>query len=362
MKRTCGVLVVGALLSVLLTVITQECRASDERERQVALLGGAPHLQPASALGQEASRLPAGAPPQVPAETFPLGAGDVLKVTVWGYPELSDPHVVISPDGTVSYPLIGVLSAAGLTAQDVAGAIGSALTPHLVDAPVVSVGVGELRSRRISVMGSVTKAGTYPLWGDDVTILEALATAGGLEAGSLPAEAKVLRLTDRGMREVISVNLHPMLSDVEGMQPDVILKPGDIVYVPNQAGLRKVCVLGEVNAPGLYTLTPSMTVVEALTAAGWVKPSGVIGSVMVARRETQEERQFFRINARRIIDRHDWSEDLALRPGDIVYVPEHLIAKIGDFVSFFSSKVEPVAAAYLRVYDATDPASYVVDR
>ena len=143
------------------------------------------------------------------------------------------------------------------------------------------------------------------------------------------------------------------------------MRPGDVVYVPGQATRRKVCVLGQVKVAGLYTLSPHMTVVEALTAAGWVEPSGVLNSVIVARRGSggdHGDQKFFRVDARRVITQRDWSQDLPLQPGDIVYVPEHFVAKLGEFVGFFTARVEPVAHTYLRVYDATNPASYLVDR
>ena len=54
--------------------------------------------------------------------------------------------------------------------------------------------------------------------------------------------------------------------------------------------------------------------------------------------------------------------DFQLQPGDIVYVPKQFFAKVGDYVGFFTSTVEPAAHTYLRVYDATNPANMIVDR
>ncbi|MBI4003956.1 MAG: polysaccharide biosynthesis/export family protein [Candidatus Omnitrophica bacterium] len=324
---------------------------------------GAPVLPPVTPPAKPPAHLP-GLSEQDDAAEFLLGAGDALKVTVWGYPELSE-QVVVLPDGTFSYPLLGTLPAGGQTVREVAHTISRALTPH-IESPSVSVVVADLRSRRVSVMGDVVRAGTYPLWDDTVTVLEALAQAGGLGNTALPAEVKIFRRHEQGTGEVMQLDLTSLL-DEEADHTDVILMPGDVVYVPSQLSRRRVCVLGEVNAPGLYALTPNMTVIEALTAAGWVKPSAVLNSVMVARRGTGSDEQgqaheFFRVNAQRVIRRQDWTQELVLEPGDIVYVPQTFIAKVGNFVSLFTSKVEPVAETYLRVYDATNPASVLVDR
>ena len=296
----------------------------------------------------------------VPRE-FVLGAGDVIKVTVWGYPELSE-QVVVLPDGTCSYPLVGTLHVSDRTADDVAQTIGQALERH-VESPKVSVVVTEMRSRRFSVLGAVSKAGTYPLWDDRVTVLEALSQAGGISDTALPSQVKIFRFREEGQNqgEIVHLNVSSVL-DGELEASSLILKPGDVVYVPSQSGRRRVCVLGEVNVPGLYTLTPNMTVVEALTAAGWVRKTGVLKSVMVARRRQSTEHEFYQVDAYRVIREQDWVHDLALEPGDIVYVPQTFISKIGDFVNIFSSTVEPAAMTYLRVYDATDPASVLIDR
>ncbi|GEM_PF-396727 len=348
------------LLSILLVcACPTACYAAEDPQRQVAVLPGAPI--PSSAVLPQPTTEADFQATSLEGSEFVLGPGDTLKVTIWGYPELSE-QTTILPDGTVSYPLVGVTRAAGLTAKGFSEELGSALAPHLVGVPKVSVAISEMRSRRFSVMGDVAKAGAFPLWGDDVTVLEAVAQAGGMGTRALPAEVKIFRTNSEGVRESIPVDLTALLTQPDAARADLRLQPGDVVYVPSQDTQRKVCVLGEVNSPGLYGLTPEMTVVEALTAAGWAKPSGVTTSVMVARRTSDGAKEFHRVNVERVVRQQDWAQDLVLAPGDIVYVPEHFISVVADFVNFFSTRVETAAHAYLRVYDATNPASYVVDR
>ena len=293
-------------------------------------------------------------------QEFLLGPGDKLQVTIWGFPELSSEALVL-PDGTVSYPLIGSVQAQGLTAKGFAEKIQYALESH-ISSPKVNVVISQMNSRRYSVMGEVNRAGVYPLWDDETDVLEGIAQAGGMGASALPAEVKILRHPPQGPEEVIKVDLHSRLDEAVPPQRWV-LKPGDVIYVPSQSTRKKVCVLGEVNVPGLYTLTPNMTVVEALGQAGWIRPSGILKSVMVARRDPQGEgHQFFKIDVHQAVVKRDWSQHLPLQPGDIIYVPEKLFSQIGTFVRFFTSSVEPAAQTYLKVYDAAQPASVLVDR
>ena len=289
-----------------------------------------------------------------------LGPGDVLKVTVWGYPELSE-SVTVLPDGTVSYPLAGAVQAQGLNAQSFADAIRQALEPHIAE-PRVSVVISQMRSRSFSVLGDVQKAGVYPLWGDSVNILESLAQAGGMTATAVPTEVQIFRRQGEGPNDTERINVASLLNEAQH-GPLPVVRAGDVVFVPGQNSRRRVCVLGEVRTPGLYPLTSDMTVIEALTAAGWVKSSGILSSVMIVRRDAVGgARQFYRVDAKRAVLKQDWEQHVALQPGDVVYVPEHFIAKVGDFVGFFSAKVEPAAHAYLRVYDAANPANVLIDR
>ena len=289
---------------------------------------------------------------------FALGPGDGMTITVWGYPELSVETIVL-PDGTISLPLLGALPAAGLTAAGLSEQIADALTQQVLDPPNVTVIVTTLRSRTFSVLGEVGTPGIFPLWGERINVLEALAQAGGVGPRALPHQVRLVRAAASGVRESLPLDLADL---VEHPETDPTLQPGDLLFVPGQDVRRKVCVLGEVAIPGLYALSDGMTVVEALTAAGWTTPSAALGSVMVARRSSGDRKTFFRVNAVRVVKKQDWSQDLTLQPGDIVYVPAHFFASVANYVRFFTSNVEPTAATYLRVYDASNPASYIVTR
>ncbi len=290
---------------------------------------------------------------------FRLGPGDEIQVTVWGYPELSE-KVVILPDGTVSYPLLGMFVASGYTVGDLSEAMQTAFAKH-IQSPQVNVSIVQMRGRRFSITGDVRQAGTYPLWGENVMVLEGIAQAGGWNSSALLETAKIYRVNARNTTDVIELDLRDLLNNLSGREQP-LLHPGDVVHIPSQADQRKICVLGQVAQPGLYPMTRDMTVVEALSAAGWVQSSAGMKSVIIARRKANGEHEFFTANVHRAVKKQDWSQHLPLLPGDIVFVPEKFISKMAGVVKMFTSTVEPAANTYLRTYDATDPATVLINR
>jgi polysaccharide export outer membrane protein len=103
--------------------------------------------------------------------------GDALLVNVWGQASLSQ-EVTVRPDGNITLPLVGDVSAAGQTPAALGVEIGRRLNGLVLD-PKVSVSVRTSREPSISVVGEVKTAGTYPLRPGE-GVLEILARAGGL--------------------------------------------------------------------------------------------------------------------------------------------------------------------------------------
>ncbi|MCK5012761.1 MAG: SLBB domain-containing protein [Candidatus Omnitrophica bacterium] len=215
-------------------------------------------------------------------------------------------------------------------------------------------------SSRISVLGEVRRPGVFPMEDMNITVYEAIAQAEGFLSTAYKKQVNILRVDEYGNKMALNVNLDNASMSL-GDDARLKLWPGDIVYVPGQSDSKQVSVIGKVAAPGRYNFDPGMTVIDVLTAAGWITKEGVASSVMLARRKTGNAK-FMRINARNILKKSDFSQDVPLEPGDIIYVPEKFISKISTFAGFFSSSIEPVASTYLRVYDATNPSAYLVDR
>ena len=108
-------------------------------------------------------------------DSFRLGTGDKLRITVFQEPELSGEYSV-SSSGIVSIPLIGGIKASGLTTRALERAIVAALADGLIQDPKVSVEV--LEARPFYILGDVTAPGSYP-YVSGMTVLNAIALAGG---------------------------------------------------------------------------------------------------------------------------------------------------------------------------------------
>jgi polysaccharide biosynthesis/export protein len=158
-------------------------------------------------------------------QSYLLGPEDQLRISVWDNKELSL-DLVVRPDGKISMPLLQDVVAEGLTAGQLAANIQEGLSAFIVN-PVVSVIVLQVNAPKYYVIGYVGRAGTYPLRGD-VSVLQALALAGGLGPFASPRSIKLIRAT-KGKQEVRKINYYKVLDSGKG---NYLLKPGDTIVVP----------------------------------------------------------------------------------------------------------------------------------
>lgn len=159
---------------------------------------------------------------------YKIGADDVLTINVWHEPEVSR-NVPVRPDGKISLPLVGDVSAAGLTPVQLQNELEARFAKYLTN-PEVSVIVAEIRSQRINVLGEVLRPGTYPLI-PPMTVIDAIAAAGGLREFAKPNKAYVLRTLPNGQRERIKFQYKNVLKGKRGSH-DVVLQTRDTVVVP----------------------------------------------------------------------------------------------------------------------------------
>lgn len=210
---------------------------------------------------------------------YRLGAGDLLRISVFGSPDLSA-ELRVSESGNITYPLVGAISVAGRSPAQVEAMISA----HLVEGgflrdPQVSVLVVEYRSQQVSVLGHVVKPGQYSLQSAS-TLLSLLAEAGGPindEAGDF---ATVMRKD--GTRTEIDL---AALFNGDPKQ-NVPIQGGDTIFVPRAP---QFYIYGEVQKPGMYRLERNMTVSRAISAGGGLTARGSERRVVVKRRNAKGE-------------------------------------------------------------------------
>jgi polysaccharide biosynthesis/export protein len=156
---------------------------------------------------------------------YRLGPEDVIEVFVYKEPDLST-TVTVRPDGRISLPLAGELDAAGKTATQLQQEIAEGLKRY-VSGPVVNVMVKQINSLKVSVLGEVRKPDVYRIK-NRVTVLDAIAMAGGFTDLARPNRVVVLRNTPSGQQR-IKININQVVAD--NSSHPFYLEPMDTVYV-----------------------------------------------------------------------------------------------------------------------------------
>ena len=156
-----------------------------------------------------------------------IGAEDVLNVSVWKEPELTQ-TVPVRPDGNISLPLISDVRAVGQTPMQLAAHITARFKQFLAE-PRVTVIVTEINSRRFYILGQVARPGAFPLL-PSMTVLQALSTAGGFREFANPSKIYVLR-NENGAAKKYPFNYKDVIAG-KRVEQDIQLKPGDTIVVP----------------------------------------------------------------------------------------------------------------------------------
>jgi polysaccharide biosynthesis/export protein len=156
---------------------------------------------------------------------YRLGAGDKLRIEVYKDPQLSQ-SLQIRPDGKITMPLIGDVAAVGLTPLELRDRLSTMLKDYVTN-PVVTVIVQEAVASNVYVMGEVNKPGPLALSGP-MTVLQALAMAGGFKDFANTKDIRVLRRTATGV-DTIRFNYREAM---KGSGKPIYLRSGDTIIVP----------------------------------------------------------------------------------------------------------------------------------
>ncbi|MGC1649324.1 MAG: polysaccharide biosynthesis/export family protein [Candidatus Sulfotelmatobacter sp.] len=157
---------------------------------------------------------------------YVIGADDILRISVWKEPDLSE-TLPVRPDGKISMPLLNDVPAAGLTPLQLKDSLTEKLKKFIAD-PRVTVVVTAMASRRIFVSGEVLHTGPMTLL-PHMTMLQALSQAGFTQFANV--KGIYLLRTENGKQEKLPFNYKEV---IKGNHPEqnIVLKPGDTVVVP----------------------------------------------------------------------------------------------------------------------------------
>ena len=154
----------------------------------------------------------------------------MLRIRVWGHGEL-DTEIQVRPDGTITLPLIGDVSAAERTPTELRAEIVRRLRAYIrSDYSQVTVAVVQIQSYRVTVSGNVNQPGVLRT-SHYLTVGEAIALAGGPSAFAVPEETVIVRTRPGGNVDRIPIRYDLIMQGL-ALEQDIVLLRGDLVYVP----------------------------------------------------------------------------------------------------------------------------------
>ena len=304
-------------------------------------------LQAETKATQLALKKPAALPK---ATSFPyrLGKQDVLRIFVWGNPDLTPLNTtvtttstastpagrVIDEHGDIFFPMVGTIRAEGLTVSEFRKVLTKRLSKFVID-PQIDVDVAAFRSQKIYVSGQVRNPGIVPVTDQPTTLTNVLGQAGGpTENGDLYSV-----ILTRG-KVSITLNVDRLYYD-GNLAADLTLQHGDLLTVPEKAA-RKVFVLGEVgnqvgsNQARSYVMRRgTMTLTEVISDAGGLSPfSAAANEVYVMRLDKAGKPVVYQLDASQP-QALLMAEQFQIQPRDLVFVNPTGPILLGRFIAQF---------------------------
>lgn len=266
------------------------------------------------------------APAQISPEVYRLRSEDQIFVQVYGVPDINGaiPFTVL-PDGRISLPYAGTIEAAGRTVSEIEAELVEIYKKTLsLKQPIVSVTIARYRPIRAAVAGQVLSPGMFQDFRPGDTVLMLLSRAGSV-AVDRRANMKRATLTRGGSNEVIPIDLESMLYRGD-MSQNYQLEDGDTLFVP-QAENPVINIQGAITRPGTYEYPAvgeyRLTDIISI-AQGPIKNLSKMSEIIVFRRNPANPNNptVLKANYVRLIKNRDFSQDILLKPNDLVYITE----------------------------------------
>ncbi|WP_414495184.1 polysaccharide biosynthesis/export family protein [Stenotrophomonas maltophilia] len=359
-KRLCAALALALSLSGCMFAPGQHMRSSafarDDQpvgNDQIELIPITPKLIAMDRAARDVPGLPTALTRYQPAP-YEIGAGDVLYITVWDHPELTVPAGPqqqlnaagrpVQSDGSLFYPYVGKISAAGRTPSQLREELTSKLARY-IEAPQVDVSILTYASQRVWVTGASRQAATVPLTVTPLTLGDAISQS-GLDATQ--ADLSGVRLTRDGVTYTIDLD---RLGRQGGGATNIFLKASDHLYVP-YLDRKEIFVVGEVNQPGAMSFkTSDISLSQALGRARGLQQSTSNGNAVYVIRGSQDLQStpstVYHLEAKSPAA-FAVASQFELLPGDVVFVGAAGVTRWSRFVNQllpFTSIISNAASA-----------------
>lgn len=286
-----------------------------------------------------------GFPQKQPASAdFPIGPADLLSITVFGVADFSR-EFRVSNAGTIRMPFVGEIKVAGLMPAQAEAKVAELLQPDYVKDPQVSILVKEPRSRMYSILGALMKPGQYQMV-EPVTLVNAIAEAGGLNYAKAGSKAFIQRMADvEGARQAVAplvpasnqtrttassqieVSLDKFFRG-EQTSIDIPIIPGDVIVVPEREG-SVYFVIGDVTKPGPfeYPKDQPIKLTRALAIAGGPTKTSKMNASALIRQGSNGPVTRLHLNLDNVLKGKE--PDIDLLPNDLLYIPGSINRQLG---------------------------------
>jgi protein involved in polysaccharide export with SLBB domain len=214
------------VLGLLLCLALISCRSATTQVRTVT--SAAPQL-PQVAPGVPPDAQPAANKPSPVQNDYRIQPLDTIDVSVFNEADLTVQKRV-SPQGYITYPMLGSVRVSGLTVGETETKLTELLGRCCLVNPQVTVLVNHANSRHIVILGQVKSPGSYDFGDEGITLVQAIARAGGFTDVAATDRVNVIR-SENGVEKKIVVNVAAIIKGGDRSK-DLELKPDDVISVP----------------------------------------------------------------------------------------------------------------------------------
>lgn len=253
---------------------------------------------------------PAPPPPSTPPTGMRLGPADLVEITVYGVPELSQ-KVRVNDSGDIYLPLVDYVRVEGLTPEEAQGVIEKRLADGgFVKNPHVVVLVTDSATSSISLLGEVAHPGTYNVLGER-HLLDIISAAGGFTERS----GRAVSITHRS--NPTQTDLVKLPADLSPSSPgNVVVQPGDTIVALKGPVFYVVGDVGR--ASGFVSDSENLTILKAIALAGGPNKTAALNGTTILRKTPQGTEQI-KIPLKQILRAK--AKDIPMQSEDILFVP-----------------------------------------
>lgn len=293
----------------------------------------------------QVSVTPAPPDPQPNSLDYQIGIGDVLSVMVYARPDLSTGLTAYAGAGTTKgsrvdgagnlhLPLIGTVSAAGMTISAIRDKVEAALR-KFVQEPSVVVEVAEYHSKPIYLMGQFRTPGVYYM-DRPMTFLQGITLGNGFDVTANLRGVRLLRDS-----KIAPVDVYSLILDGR-IEQNVWLRAGDTIFIPDNR-TQNIFVFGAVTKPGPQPMAQGrMNILEAIATADPRTVGLDLKNVRIIRALTTTSGELLVVDVAQM--RRGETLPMQLIEGDVIYIPQNSFGTWNDAINEILPSLQAVSA------------------